>query len=192
MDFSGCYLNILKGERDNHVFRIISLPRLFELFERRANTLVMPHKWDDPFENFILGLKAQLPTGEPVEFGQRHNFYGQCWTLTASSDAMWRIYSRDKKSVRIRSRTRKLVETFDLSAIGMVFVGKVHYLSTEGLLAWAKRLFRRADLPDARLLAKTLLVKRTAFSHEEEVRLLYFQPKPGGELLPYRVDPHRR
>lgn len=86
MDFAKCYLNIPKSERDDHVFRIIGLHRLYELFEKGANTLVKPHTWDDPFENFILGLKAQLPTGETVGFGQRHNFYGQCWTLQISSD----------------------------------------------------------------------------------------------------------
>ncbi len=188
MDFSGCYLNIRKSERENHVFRIMSLSRLFELFEGRKNTLVKPHKWDDPFENFILGMKAELPTGERIEFGQRHSFYGQCWTLTASSDAMWRIYSGDKRSVRIRSRIRKLVETFDRTAVGMVFAGKVQYLSTDEMVTWARRLFRRAAVPDVHVIAKTLLVKRKAFSHEDEVRLLYFEGQPGGELYAYRVD----
>lgn len=188
-DINDCYLNIPKSERESHLYRIISLPHLYELFEKHTNVLVKPHKWDDPFENFILGLKAQLPTGETVEFGQRHNFFGQCWTLKASSDAMWRIYSSDKKSVRIRSRIRKLVETFDRTAIGLTFIGKVHYLSTQGLLAWARRVFRNADEPSIRLLAKTLLVKREAFSHEEEVRLLYLEPEAGRELFPYRVDP---
>lgn len=191
MDIDNCFLGISMKERNYPVYRIIGLSRLYELFEKRANVLVKPHKWDDPFENFMVNVKARLPTGEVVEFGQRHEFYGQCWSLKASSDAMWRIYSMDARSVRIKVRIRKLVETLAATARGEVFAGKVRYMTSTALLAWAKRALQREQAPHVRLLAKTLLVKRTAFSHEQEIRLLYFEP---GDLQPslftYRVDPH--
>lgn len=191
MDTTNCYLSIPKSERNYPIYRIISLNRLYELFEQRVNTLVKPHKWEDPFENCILGLTAQLPTGEMVEFGQRHNFYGQCWTLRGASDAMWRIYSSDKQSVRIQVRIRTILETLAPNALGPVFIGKVRYLSTDGLLDWARRVFRNSSAPDERLLARTLLVKRLAFTHEQEVRLLYFHPREEQpELFRYRIDPH--
>jgi hypothetical protein len=191
MNVDHCYVNIPVSDRNYPVYRIISLKRLFELFEKRVNTLVKPIAWDDPFENFILGLKGRLPSGEIVEFAQRYDFYGQCWTLVGGSDAMWRIYSSDQRSVRIKVRMRTLVETLAPNAIGIVLVGKVRYLHAEGLLNWAKRAMRDADVPDVRLLGRTLLVKRAAFSHEREVRLLYFQPREEQpKLFQYRVDPH--
>jgi hypothetical protein len=145
--------------------------------------------WDDPFENFIMRLKGRLPSGEIVEFAQRYDFYGQCWTLVGGSDAMWRIYSSDKRSVRIKVRIRSLVQTLAPWAKGIVLLGKVRYLHTEGLLTWAKRAMRVTEAPDVRLLARTLLVKRSAFSHEREVRLLYFEPGEQPKLFQYRVDP---
>ncbi len=186
-----CYFNIPISQRNYPIYRIISPERLYELFGKCVNTLVKPIAWDDPFENFVLGLKGQLPSGETVEFAQRYNFYGQCWTLGGASDAMWRIYSSDKRSIRIKVRLRTLVEPFSRSAIGIVLVGKVRYLNTEDLLKWAKKVIRDADAPDVRVLASTLLVKRKAFSHEQEVRLLYYEPRDEQPMLfQYHVDPH--
>jgi hypothetical protein len=192
MNLEACYSNIPLSARNRPVYRIISLARLFEMFERRVNTLVNPIMWDDPFENFVQGFKGQLPSGDIVEFAQRHEFYGQCWTLVGASDAMWRIYSSDKQSVRIKIRLKTLVDTLAPRAHGIVLVGKVRYLYTEGLLKWARRVFRDSDAPDIRLLGQTLLVKRMAFSHEQEIRILYFDSRAEGRrnLFSYYVDPH--
>jgi hypothetical protein len=191
LNIDHCYLNIPRAERDWPLYRIISLRRLYELFEKRVNTLVKPVAWEDPFENFLRGLKGRLPSGELVEFAQRYDFYGQCWSRFGASDAMWRIYSSDKKSVRIKVRMRTLVETFALQAIGIMLVGKVRYLGTEGLLKWARRVIRDAEAPDVRLLSRTFFIKRFAFSHEREVRLLYFDPRGDrSQIFQYHVDPH--
>jgi hypothetical protein len=190
MSYEQCYLGLSKSERKHPIYRIISLARLYELFEQRANVLVRPHKWDDPFGNFMANVKAQLPSGEIVEFGQRHDFFGQCWSLRGSSDAMWRIYSSDTQSVRVKVRIWKLVEALAVNARGIVFAGKVQYLSSKALLGWARRILQRERTPTLRLLARTLLVKRLAFSHEQEVRLLYFDPGDIPSLFSYRIDPH--
>jgi len=192
MNLEPCYFNIPRSARNQPVYRIISLKRLHEMFEKRVNTLVNPIMWDDPFENFIKGFKGQLPSGDVVEFAQRHDFYGQCWTHVGASDAMWRIYSSDKQSVRIKVRLKTLVETLAPRAHGIVLVGRVRYLHSDGLLKWAKRVFRSSDAPDVRLLGRTLLVKRMAFSHEQEVRILYFDSRNecSRNLFSYRFDPH--
>jgi hypothetical protein len=192
MNIDSCYVNIPSAERSYPVYRIISFQRVLELFEKGVNTLVKPVAWDDPFENFILRLKGRLPSGELVEFAQRYDFYGQCWTLVGGSDAMWRIYSSDKRSVRIKVRLKTLVETLAPQATGIALLGKVRYLSAVGLVRWAKKAMLHADVPDVRLLAQTLLVKRAAFSHEKEFRLLYFEPRQDQpRLFQYRVDPHK-
>jgi len=147
VDFDHCYINISISERDRAVYRIISFERLRELFEKRVNTLVKPMAWDDPFENFIPGLKGQLPSGQFVEFSQRYDFYGQCWTLIGGTDAMWRIYSSDKRSVRIKVRLRALVETLAPRAIGIVFVGKVRYLHTRGSSKMGTKSVTRRSCP---------------------------------------------
>ena len=119
------FLNLPKAERMWPVYRIMSLTRLFEMFEQRVNVLVKPFKWDDPFENFVAHLKGKLPTGELVEFAPRYDFYGQCWTITGGTDAMWRIYSGCKRSVRIKVRIARLFEQLYSTAIGPAFIGRV-------------------------------------------------------------------
>jgi len=78
MDYSDCYINIPDVERHFPVYRIITRERLKEIFEKQVNTLVKPHLWEDPFEDLLVKVEGQLPTGELVEFGQRYDFYGQC------------------------------------------------------------------------------------------------------------------
>jgi hypothetical protein len=190
MDLDNCYVNIRRRDRDNFVYRIISVERLFEIFEKRVNTLVKPLLWDDPFENFIQGIKGQLPSGQLVEFAQRYDFYGQCWTLVGASDAMWRIYSSDKRAVRIKVRIKTLLESLAPTAKGVVLVGKVHYLDGEEMLKWARRVIRDDEDPDVRLIGRTLLAKRKAFEHEQEVRLLCFDTADGdGKLFQYHIEP---
>jgi len=167
------FLGLLRDERNHPVCRIIGVSRLCQMFAEKANYLVKPFKWDDPFENFIARLKGRLPNGEVVEFAQRYDFYGQCWTRTGGTDAMWRIYSSDKRSVRIKVRISRLYEQLAVYAKGPAFIGRVRYLSERGLQDWARRVMRSTKAPTIELLAKSFLIKRHAFSHENEVRLLY-------------------
>ena len=93
------FINILDSERDKYIYRIMPLSRLYELFENTENVLVKPSLWEDPFENFILKSRVRFKNGKTYGFNHQNGFYGQCWTRSKASDAMWRIYSSDKRSV---------------------------------------------------------------------------------------------
>lgn len=190
----GNYLNLDEAQKNLRVYRIISVKRLYELFSLRQNVLVRPSKWEDPFENFVLNARARMPDGTLVRFGFNNDFYGQCWTLQTASDAMWRIYSPEANGVRIRTTVSKLLQSL-CAGLGdwahvQAFIGKVQYLRDKELVDFANRVF--AHGLDPRPLASTLLVKRKAFVHEREVRLLYFEKESGGtsDLFPYKIDPH--
>jgi hypothetical protein len=192
------FLYLPASLRDKFIYRIVSVDRVFEQFESRRNVLVKPHKWEDPFENFILNCKVQLPDGRYAAIGFRDEFYGQCWTLQSASDAMWRIYSPARNAVRLRSTVRKLAGSLWTRcgkwAPHEVFIGKVRYLPSRPLEEFAKGILRSegGDL-SVRLFAKTLLVKRPAFKHEREIRLI-FRPHDGtdagNDLFSYGVDLH--
>jgi hypothetical protein len=107
---------------------------------------------------------------------------------------MWRVYSPDAASVRIRTTVWKLAESLS-GGLGewahvQSFIGKVRYLRDKELLDFANNVFARGLDPVP--LASTLLVKRKAFVHEREVRLLYLEKDDSGtsDLFPYSVDPH--
>jgi hypothetical protein len=191
------YINIPEAMRSRPIYRIISIDRLLELFDNRQNVLLKPKKWQDPFENFILRSRLRLQTGQLAQFSFHDQFYGQCWTLQSASDAMWRIYSPNGNAVRIRSTIRTVAESLG-KALGdyaqiQAFIGKVQYLSNKRLSAFASNWFPGTPKLRARISAQTLLVKRLAFKHEREIRLLYFQHNEvdtAGDLHWYSVNPH--
>ncbi len=186
--FTGCrtvtsheptYLHLDTEQRLRPIYRFVPQNLLFALFRSRENVVVSPTKWDDPFENFL----SRVP-GAP-----RQHWYGQCWTRNKASDAMWRIYSPQKTAVRIRTTPRKL-EMASRDPLWRVFVGRVQYPS-EGDIEKAFLSAKGGRVSDLKS-AETLLVKRRAFQHEGEVRLLIHAPKLQGKngVLSYAVDPH--
>lgn len=156
---------------------------------KQENCLRQPSLWEDPFENLILKSPVRLSNGETGEFEFHGDLYGQCWTLGGASDAMWRIYSPDKKAVRLRTTVRKALEglahNFGDWAHTQAFIGRVRYLSDRKIKEFVENAFQGGLTP--RSCAESLLVKRAAFKHEREVRLVYFersnQKHPKGNFL---------
>lgn len=171
---------------DAPIYRIFSLDRFSKMVTSRKNGLVHPSKWGDPFENFFLKNDAEMSDGTLVSLYQiSESWYGQCWTRNRESDAMWRIYSAEKAGVRLETTIRKLFSSFyDLSdkfASLKYLIGSVEYKSREEIedfLSGTKFMdLSFGGQPHG--FAKTLLIKRPEFSHENEVRLL-FQDTDGG------------
>lgn len=198
------FINIQDSELDKNIYRIIPLSRLYELFKNSENVLVKPSMWDDPFENFILKSKVRFRNGKTYGFSHKNGFYGQCWTLNKASDAMWRIYSEDKCSVRIRSTIRKLFNSLydsqshdSLACIGLrnekCFIGRVKYLPNNKLKVFASEVFSEQAGTKTYSLASSLCVKRPAFKHENEIRIIHFEhdvKKYDEDLFRYQFDSH--
>lgn len=157
--------------------------RLREMATSKKNCLVRTKMWDDPFENFLFSAIGIDGDGNRIGFGVRDDLYGQCWTDAEETDAMWRIYSHEKDGVRVRCTPRKLLTGLyqsqqrfrDISC----FIGKVSYLSEGKILSFLEDAeFVKAAAFDSSGVnqARTLLFKRTAFAHENEVRLIYLRP----------------
>lgn len=175
------------ADLDKPVYRIFSFGRLEEIFQEKKLTLVKPKLWDDPFENFILNSTGMLPDGRQFQIGFRDNFYGQCWSLTKESDAMWRIYSPDKGGVKVKTTIRKLFtplfqvggqhtkmngNIYNLSS----FVGRVKYANTKALTDMLKdeeRMSGKVFDQSGWGQSSSFFFKRVAFKHEKEVRLIY-------------------
>jgi hypothetical protein len=195
---------LTERELDKPVYRVFSFKRLQEIFSEKKLTLVKPKKWDDPFENFILNSTGVLPDGREIEMAFRDNFYGQCWSLTVESDAMWRIYSPKKDGVKVKTTIRKLFTplfkvggehkkingtAYNLSS----FVGKVKYENTKALIAMLKdeqrmsgKIFDQSGWGQA----SSFFFKRVAFKHEKEVRLIYnSQGDNNSDIFKFDIDP---
>lgn len=179
--------------------RTFSYDRFVDLLRSQHNGLVKPTLWDDPFENFMLAHTlvrtpdGELGTLEPLAA----DWYGQCWTATADSDAMWRIYSASHAGIKATARLGDLLDglaaSVHLSAGLQAFAGRVEYYDQRAIAAHMSSL----TFTDLALggnndhFAELLCVKREAFSHEDEIRLLYCDADPqqgNGTVYTYALD----
>jgi len=188
------YLNFKDEDLDRYVYRIIPEFRLIELFKNKENVLVSPRLWDDPFENFIMKSKIRFSNGEISKIGFYDDYFAQCWSFHKASDAMWRIYSPNKNGIRIRTTVKKLAESLS-NNLGawkntQCFIGKVLYLPNKKMLNFANTVL--TGLPNQNNFAHTLLVKRPAFKHENEIRLIYSKKEntDPSDIYSYPLDPH--
>lgn len=172
------------------VYRIMSFARLCELFEYRRFTLVRPEKWDDPFENYLSSAVYRRGSST-IEIGGRRSIFGSCWTRRAASDAMWRIYSSDKTSVRVKTTPLRLANSLDSAlakrSAAQGFIGRVEYLPERDIVSTARdRAIALYKSTTREAIASTYLFKRNPFSHEAEVRVLVVdgnaRPAAGGLL----------
>lgn len=191
-------------ELSRNIYRVFSYDRLKEIFLTKAVTLVKPKLWDDPFENFILNSRGVLPDGRDFQIGFRDSFYGQCWTMTKESDAMWRIYSPLKNGVKVKTTIGKLWEP--LFAAGgssrkrngdvynhSSFIGKVKYQGVKKLITMLEdkeRMSNKIYDQSGWGQASSFYFKRWAFRHENEIRLMFNKhDEHVGDLFKYQVDP---
>ncbi|MFD2653895.1 hypothetical protein [Brucella rhizosphaerae] len=190
------FLNLTDSELDRPIYRIMKQEHVISLFKDKKNVLSQVHNWKDKFENFQLALGGVLD-GKRFEFSFKNDFVGQCWTRDYLSEAMWGIYANDRNQrfLRIRSTPRKLLAALaDAHAVmpqDTCFLGKVAYHTEAELKAYVSARGRLSI--SAVGFARNLLLKRSAFKHESEVRLLYFgNAKDCDEkgLYRYAVDPH--
>lgn len=166
---------------DTPIYRVYPIDRLTQVFNDKMNTLVKPLMWDDPFENLVFQQTATLSNGQTVSFDSiREKFYGQCWTLnTEETDALWRIYSPNKDGVRVKTTLRKLFDNFyDPTykwAMIAFYIGKINYETSAQIQTFFEDPENLEMIFDTsgKGSVQTLLVKRTEFMHENEVRLIY-------------------
>ena len=168
-----------------------------DLFNTKKNTLVKTKKWEDTFENFALKSKLIFPDGTEITLDTHERLYGQCWTTSKESDAMWRIYSPDKKSVRIRTTIEKLLSSLSLanvnSSMTQECIGKVEYIPEAEITNRAKSAFSTEGQITFGSLFRSLLVKRKAFEHEREIRIIHLDwgyDLPKNDIYQYDIDTH--
>lgn len=191
------FINLESKDLDRSIYRVLSVNRLFQMFEKKVNVLVKPKLWEDPFENYIMNSTGEMKGGEMFSIGFRGDFYGQCWSRTRETDAMWRIYSPLKNGARIKTTPRKLLQSLYSQADSLrdisCFIGKVEYFSKPRLKKMLETKGTGWILDSSgRGQARTLLFKRTAFRHEDEVRLIYNskeQSKVNPDLYSYKISP---
>ena len=141
--------------------------------------------WEDVFENFLFKQNFTLADGTPVQADNliKCNF-GQSWTVSDETDAMWRIYSDIQHgcvndplgniAIRIKTTAKKLFDAVytDDNCMASTYIGAVHYLSQPELNDWLSKLNLDTSSNLARTMAESLFMKRIEFQHEHETRII--------------------
>lgn len=189
------------GTPDTTLYRTFGIERLFQLLVEKKLTLLEPVMWDDPYERALQNLvSGNDVAGRPGVFGLCWTTQGRSdalWRIYSPNKLGVRISTTVGGLVSVlNSANAHRINTENL------FLGRVTYLpentNRRGQfdfgrypLGLTRQDFSRdiftisdaiEDMADAaastkshapRNIAKSLFLKRTAFEHEKEVRLLY-------------------
>lgn len=123
-------------------------------------------QWVDMFRSFFPELTLDKIMAEDSKFWEnfRKYIFVNCWHMNGhESDAMWKLYSKDKKSIAIQSTYKKLQKSLDEHKENDVFIGKVEYID----------ITKDMSPPDNFL--RKYIRKEKSFEHEQELRAVIFK-----------------
>ncbi|MCK9984605.1 MAG: hypothetical protein AzoDbin1_01077 [Azoarcus sp.] len=200
---------------DIPIYRIFPLWFFEEALRLRQLVLVSPRSWEDPYEIIGDAIAVDFENNGRIEQEIINQslppVFAQCWSATEESDTLLRAYSRVVKDphfrrntcprdegVRVKSTPRKLLHALMLGAHstgnGSWFLGAVNYMCQNELQqeianAIGQHGLDMFSVPTNR--ARLLLLKRKAFSHEAELRVLFVQQNsaPVQPILRVPIDP---
>ncbi|VVE66972.1 hypothetical protein PCA31118_02425 [Pandoraea captiosa] len=201
---------------DTPIYRIFPRKRFLQALEEKALVLVAPRLWDDPLEiDLAIAVRWNSSGGTAQNIIQNFpSAFAQSWSATQESDALLRAYSRiqkdretkrnvhkDEEGIRVRTTPRKLLQAvIDATSSNnnvSCFIGRVIYMTDDQLMHEIADLIRREGfnaLSPPLHRAQRLLLKRTAFSTEAEVRVIVAhnaEEVTAENLLSVKIDPNK-
>ena len=166
-------------ENEVILYRYMPITQFWQIYISKKFSLLNPNLWRDPLESPFFNARIQQNGGE-IESPFKDRFFAQCFTLNDSSESMWKTYGNGEKLVRLRMNVGAVRRLIDFNQVNYknqdFYLGRVVYLNFEDI----KYLFENVYMPkklteyfDEEAQARTLLVKRYAYSFEKEIRLIY-------------------
>lgn len=152
---------------DDHLYRYMSLAQFISLVENKMLFLRKVKLWDDPWEAPddqipIIDEKGKERLSESLITSST---VGQCWTYEKDSDAMWRIYSSDRQGIMVETIAKNFYTVDNLRHASLA---KVEYYNKGNYIEKRKEVANNSSYS----FAGDMILKREAFKHENEVRLL--------------------
>ena len=167
---------------DAVLWRYMDFTKFVSLLDRRALFFSAADKLGDPFEGSIPEANVQL---HPIVYkdlteDQRRTFAQglqtlprfnliNCWHENIhESEAMWRLYAREKDGIAIKTNFDSFKKSFICSED--IYIGKVSYVD-----------YKSEIVPEGNVFS-LFLHKRKSFAHEHEVRAISLRFSRGDEV----------
>lgn len=174
----------MSGEK--YLYRIMNFSHAVQLFEKKELYFAKPSSWDDPYE-------------QRLKHSQDHAVFAQCWGRNPISDAMWRIYSQHGLGVRISTTENSLREALRAACKENGYkyrLREVDYRSQKEINETTRKIAEDLKLSfDLSRAIDILYVKREAFSHETEWRVVLFAPNEERDTknngISIKIEPHK-
>lgn len=172
--------NVLNGlNLDTPIYKFIPYKYLKTLIQGELY-INKVSAWEDVYENFLFKESFKLADQTSIDAKDlTSGIFGQSWTSEDETDAMWRIYSDVKSedigncAVRVKTTARKLFDAIYTKdeCMATTYIGKVDYKQPNEVDNWVKNLYLTTGRLN-RSFVDSLFIKRMAFSHENEVRII--------------------
>lgn len=157
---------------DTKIHRYMSFEDFVGLIETKKLNFTRIISWEDTWEAPIRNLPRQFDDDNLhyPSYSREQEYFGQCWTTLKDSDAMWRIYSHDRKGIKISSSISKFSK---LENPRVLFCAPVYYYNDlEDALSFALNTVGRESI------SRDGYIKRDSFKHEQEIRFLFLDKYP--------------
>lgn len=169
--------------RETPIYKYIPLRYIGAMQRDRRLIFGAVNNWEDVYENYF--LKQNFLTADGMQVDSTcvsKNIYGQSWTKCEESDAMWRIYSSDKRTIKVRTTAEKLMDVLydDDRCMADTYIAKVDY-QPQHIIEEEYRNLEQERIPVSsfgggnginNFIKESLITKRIEFAHEEEVRII--------------------
>ncbi len=196
-------------ERNTELYRYMSFKRFYQMLFQKRIAFVLPEKWDDEYERFWQKslsseegkkrckeyikhykgdphkIKTQIESLSEANF---KNTYSLCFSRCRDEELLWRAYSDDKKGIMITTSCGRIEDLFDSPP----HIEEIKYdLNPADMFDWFMKHFM--VLSDGSVvnwdICEFLKHKRSCFSYEKEVRVMYHHFEPTEEGIIYRDIP---
>lgn len=154
-------------DRLQNLYRYMSLAQFLSIVENKKLFLNKVKQWEDTWECPNDQLPIITDSGKKIisESSISSSTVGQCWTYEKDSDAMWRIYSPDRQGIMIETTVDSF---FEINNLRRAVLAKVLYFNISNYIDKYNEISNNKSYR----YAKDMALKREAFKHENEVRLL--------------------
>lgn len=158
----------------NSVYRYSSIAEAILLCRGKVS-FAKPDNWPDKYEGHL--VRALFSDGAPYS---KTVPFVKCFSIEYSSEAMWRVYASSGGLVRMGIRIPNLIEGLKKCVLpfpAKIYLGRVRYMEAFNMRKAIEEIATSYPKKVMNNAMSALLMKRSGFSFENELRVAIFPSK---------------